>query len=140
MSVRACQLRPCGSIVTSMATKTVVESDLSGEPGASTVPLALGQESLEIDLTHEEYQQLRQTLATYLEKARPRDTSKEDQPQGSARFVPETTQAQREFIRQWAKDNGYQVADRGQIPKKIFFAYKKAHGGVLPEVTEEDLV
>ncbi|HHU45660.1 MAG TPA: Lsr2 family protein, partial [Actinomycetales bacterium] len=32
------------------------------------------------------------------------------------------------IIRQWAKDRGMAVADRGALPKSIIEEYEKAHG------------
>ena len=43
------------------------------------------------------------------------------------RVVPETTPEEREKIRTWAKKQGYEVAERGQIPKKVQAPYDKAH-------------
>lgn len=121
-----------------MATRTVIESDISGKPGASPVSFSLGPDAYEIDLIEDEHRDLEQALAPYVEKARKKTGCPAEEPTG--RFVPETTKAQRHVIRQWAKENGFEIEDRGQIPKKIFFAYKKAHGGEIPEITEEDLV
>lgn len=33
----------------------------------------------------------------------------------------------RETVRAWAKENGYEVAERGQLKKAIYEAYAKAH-------------
>ena len=111
-----------------MAIRQIVESDLSGSTNASTVTFGLEGTWYEVDLTPEERDQLIQALNSYLEiarKAGPRPNPK--------RVVPDTTPEQRDIVRQWARDEGFEIADRGVIPKHIYAAYKQEHGG-LPQV------
>ena len=104
-----------------MATRSVVESDISGKPGAVTVTFGLTDTWYEIDLTDEEKKKLEETLKTYLSKGRKATKTAEKK-----RLVPETTPEEREQIRAWAKKEGFDLADRGRIPKKILAAYDKA--------------
>ncbi|MFD7661329.1 histone-like nucleoid-structuring protein Lsr2, partial [Streptomyces sp. NPDC059788] len=39
-----------------------------------------------------------------------------------------TTVEEREEIREWAREQGYEVNERGRIPKKVKKAYDEAHG------------
>lgn len=110
-----------------MATRTVHVSDLSGETDASTATIGVGGTWHEVDLTASEQDELQQLLDPYLRSARrigPSLTKKQ--------VVPETTVEQREAIRAWAKENGYDPAEYGRIPKRILAAYNEAHGDAVP--------
>ena len=41
--------------------------------------------------------------------------------------MPTTTFEERRQMRSWAKEQGYQVAERGAIPKQIYQAYVDVH-------------
>lgn len=117
------------STLRGMAKKTIIESDVSGKPGASTYVFALGTEWYEIDLTEDEVAELEKAMESYRKKGRKRGA------RGVRRVnreVPKTTARQRQEIRAWARENGHEVEARGQIPKHVFSAYVEAHGGKLP--------
>ncbi|MEV4189863.1 histone-like nucleoid-structuring protein Lsr2 [Streptomyces toxytricini] len=106
-----------------MAIRSIVESDLSGKPDAATVTFGLGDTWYEVDLTAEEKKALEAALKSYLKVSR-----KAGKPAPKKRVVPETTAEERDKIRAWAKEEGYEFADRGRIPKKVMKAYDEAHG------------
>jgi hypothetical protein len=110
------------AIVGLMAIRSVVESDLSGKTGASTVSFGFGDSWYEVDLTAEERKELEKTLGTYFKVGR-----KAPRPGQKRRNIPETTNEERNAIREWAQKNGYDIAPRGVIPKKIYAAYQEAH-------------
>ncbi|MDX3020056.1 histone-like nucleoid-structuring protein Lsr2 [Streptomyces acidiscabies] len=119
-----------------MATREIVESDLSGKPDATTVTFNLGGIWYELDLTAEEQQDLEAKLEPYVQVSRkpePRTPPK--------RFVPETSPEERDKIREWAKKEGLELSERGRIPQKIQDAFDKAHGiesrNLLPEKSTE---
>lgn len=106
-----------------MATRNVIESDLSGKTDAATVTFAIGDDWYEVDLTPDEESQLASALETYVKvgrKAVPKGESKPKQ-------VPYTTPEERETIRAWAVENGYELNEYGRIPKQIMAAYDEAH-------------
>ncbi|MDW6058066.1 Lsr2 family protein [Streptomyces sp. FXJ1.4098] len=107
-----------------MAIRSIVESDLSGKPDAATVTFGLGDTWYEVDLTAEEQKELEKTLKSYVKVGRKvGKTTPVKKP-----VVPETTLEERDKIRKWAKEEGYEFADRGRIPKTIMKAYDEAHG------------
>ena len=127
-----------------MAQKTTVTlvSDLSGkdiEEGGQTVDFALDGVSYEIDLDEAEANELRDQLAVYIENGRrtggrrngraSRVAASSTTPASAAtKASAGTTSAEREEnkkIRVWAKENGYQVSDRGRIPGEVSEAYRK---------------
>lgn len=105
-----------------MATRNIIESDLSGEPEASTVLLGFNKTWFEVDLTSDEQNELQHLLKPYLHSGR-----KVGSTPTKKKVVPETTVEEREEIRAWAKENGYELAEFGRIPKKIFAAYNEAY-------------
>lgn len=98
-----------------------MESDLSGEPGAETTLIGLHGEIISIDLTSPERAALDEIFAPYIERGR------KLRPMTVKAFIPrkvaETTAEERVEIRAWARAEGYEVADHGQIPNKIVKAY-----------------
>lgn len=106
-----------------MATKTIRESDISGAPGAESVKLAFGgTQTLEVDLTAEEQKQLEELLEPYISVARPAMS------QLRKSEVPETSPEERERMRVWANENGYELSSYGRVPKTIRATYDKVHG------------
>lgn len=106
-----------------MATRTVHVSDISGEPEAVTATIGVDGVWHEVDLTETEKDELQQIIAPYVSAGRrigPTLSQKK-------KLVPDTTVEERDEIRAWARDNGYELAEYGRIPKKIFAAYNNAH-------------
>ncbi|WP_338675927.1 Lsr2 family protein [Streptomyces sp. SCSIO 30461] len=106
-----------------MAIRSIVESDLSGKPDAATATFGLGDTWYEIDLTADEQKKLEEVLKPYLKASR-----KAAKTAPKKRFVPETTAEERDRIREWAKKEGHEFAERGRIPKTVMKAYDEAHG------------
>lgn len=104
-----------------MVAKTVLVSDLSGELDAETVTIGWRAAWYETELTASERAELDEMLAPYIAAGR------KAQSKTSKRFVPETTVEEREEIRAWARENGYELADYGKIPNSIYRAYRAAH-------------
>ncbi|MEU9267239.1 Lsr2 family protein [Streptomyces sp. NPDC048251] len=107
-----------------MAIRSIVESDLSGKPDAATQTFGLGDTWYEIDLTPEEQKKFEEALKPYLKVSR---KAEKTTPAAKKRVVPETTAEERDKIREWAKKEGYEFAERGRIPKKVMKAYDEAH-------------
>lgn len=82
----------------------------------------LGDTWYEIDLTPDEQKKLEEALKPYLKAGR-----KAGKPAPKKRVVPETTAEERDKIREWAKREGYEFAERGRIPKNVMKAYDEAH-------------
>lgn len=87
--------------------------DLDGAVGARERAFSLGDVQYRIDLTDEHWTELVVALAPYLKVAR-RKSSRTDDPE---------LRPQRAQVRAWAKQNGYQIGDRGRIPQQIMRAY-----------------
>lgn len=106
-----------------MAEKKVIESDLSGRLDAERVTFGLGGTWYEIDLTDDERQALEKALDQYLAKGR----KAAPEPPQRRKMVPTTTPEERDKIREWGRENGFEFAEYGRIPKEVMAAYDAAH-------------
>ncbi|HEY0637605.1 MAG TPA: Lsr2 family protein [Pseudonocardiaceae bacterium] len=114
-----------------MAQQVIVRmvDDLDGTSSdtVETVEFGLDGRTYEIDLHEGNSSELRQLLSRYATKAR--------RVGGRARrgSAPASTsrggrsRAETEAIREWARANGHEVADRGRIPGRVIDAYSAAH-------------
>ncbi len=109
--------------------QVLLVDDLNGGEADETVTFALDGATYEIDLSTENADKLRDLLAEYVDAgrkvggraARGRGRAAARGPAGGA--AQDTAK-----IRAWAKENGYEVNDRGRVPASIREAYEKAHG------------
>jgi hypothetical protein len=91
----------------------VLVDDLAGGPADVTVRFRFEGVEYEIDLSHENATTFRDQLAPYIERARtvrrgarrPRRTGGGDEPSSE--------------IREWARQTGIEVSERGRIPGSI---------------------
>lgn len=106
-----------------MATNTTVETidDLTGETGASTVQFGLDGKQYEIDLTEANATDLRSFLQRYADVARQVGKGK------SARKPGKPDRNRATAVRTWAREQGYDVGERGRIPSNVTQAYDAAH-------------
>ncbi|MFJ3667329.1 Lsr2 family protein [Streptomyces sp. NPDC090106] len=109
-----------------MAQQTIIQllDDLDGSEASETVVFALDGKTYEIDLSDKNATSLRKALEPYLEKGR-----KTSQARGSRRGSSSSAGASNgdtAQIRAWAKENGFEVNDRGRVPAEIKDAYAKA--------------
>ena len=106
-------------------TVTLVD-DLDGGEADETVTFALDGKTYEIDLTTANAEKLRSLLEPYVKGGR-RTGGRASGGRGKARSSSGGSQ-DTAAIRAWAKENGYEVNDRGRVPASIREAYEKANG------------
>ena len=149
LCVRNCGKRYSGACVTDcraekgrrdMAQRTVVElvDDLDGTVDTSieTVRFGLDGVSYEIDLRDANAGALRDQLAEFIEAARRTGGRIRRAAAGvSAQAVGSTSgmgsgrsREQTQAIREWARKNGHEVADRGRIPSGVIEAFEAQVG------------
>lgn len=112
-----------------MAQKTTVVhvDDLDGESAADeTITFGLDGVSYEIDLSAEHAASLREDLATWLEHARRTGRRSAAARPAGRRVAADRQQAT--TVRDWARENGHDVSDRGRIPAAVQQAYDAATG------------
>ena len=90
-------------------------------PADETVTFALDGVSYEIDLTSENASRLRDSLAVWIGHAE--RTGGRRAPRGVGRPGRRDVSA----VRAWARENGYEISDRGRISTEVQEAYEKAN-------------
>jgi hypothetical protein len=115
-----------------MAQKVTVElvDDLDGTASEdiSTVTFALDGVSYEIDLHHDNAGRLRNTLADFVTAGRRtggRVKRAASVPHPGARATPDREQTR--AVREWARQNGFEMSDRGRISATVLEAFETAH-------------
>jgi nucleoid-associated protein Lsr2 len=95
-------------------TKAIFIDDLDGsENDVMTHRFSLDSDHYEIDLCPQNLAEIKQVLEPFVLAAR-----RVRGGRGSGRQTA---------IRNWARKNGYPMADQGAIPKDVLAAYRKAH-------------
>ncbi|MFD7057295.1 Lsr2 family protein [Streptomyces mirabilis] len=104
---------------------TVYTDDLTGAESEEvrTHTFSLDGVNYEIDLVSDNYDQLFEALAPFIEKGRKLSRTR---VAGRTNKVL-TDGPSAEVLRAWARENNYQVNDRGRVPANIREAYQKAH-------------
>lgn len=112
-----------------MAKQTLVQivDDLDGtvvnEGEGETISFALRGVEYEIDLKNANVDKFDKALAKYVEVATRvggRKRTKVATGRGGDK-------SQMQAIRQWARENGWEVSDRGRIPQDVVEAFDEAH-------------
>lgn len=104
-------------------TQVIVEDDIDGGNADHTIRFTVNGSSYEIDLSAENAQRFDQAMEPFVSKAR----RVGGRAAGARRPTQSSTgTADQTAIRAWAKDNGYQISDRGRISSSVVAAYKAA--------------
>ncbi|HWM01137.1 MAG TPA: Lsr2 family protein [Actinophytocola sp.] len=105
-------------------TQVTLVDDVDGSAADENVSFSLEGRQYQLDLSKKNAAKLRDALAPFVASARRaggRGRSKMTQRPTADR---ERTTA----IREWARQHGHKVADRGRIPADVIEAYEKAAG------------
>ncbi len=101
----------------------VLVDDLDGSEAVDTVQFALDGKNYEIDLSEKNAADLRNAIAPWTGHAR-----RVSGGPGRVRRTAGVSRASNvKEIREWARNNGYQVSERGRVPAVIQEAYAAAH-------------
>jgi hypothetical protein len=102
--------------------QTLFIDDIDGGEAEGTIRFGLDGADYEIDLNAENSEELRRALATYVAHAR--------RVGGQARRVARgrrgATGIDTAKVREWAKDNGYAIKNRGRVPADVLVKYQAA--------------
>ena len=102
----------------------VLVDDIDGSEASETVAFGLDGTSYEIDLNDGNAAALREALAGYVGHARKVTGSGR---RTSSRRSGNSSGGNTRAVREWAKENGYDVSERGRISTDIQQAYDAAH-------------
>jgi hypothetical protein len=108
--------------------QVLLVDDLDGGEADETVTFALDGKTYEIDLTTSNADKLRSALEPYLKSGRRTGGRSARGKAGRAASGGSTSGQDTAKIRAWAKEQGYEVNDRGRVPASIREAYEKANG------------
>jgi hypothetical protein len=105
-----------------MTTRTTVRltDDIDGGSAATqTVTFSLGSAAYEMDLSDKNAAKLQKALAPYIAAAR---------KVRKGRATPSASAPSQDIraIRAWAREHGYQVSERGRLPRDLVEAYNAA--------------
>ncbi len=104
--------------------QVLLVDDLDGGEADETVTFALDGKTYEIDLTTANAEKLRSLLEPYAKNGRRTGGRAAGRKSRAATGGSQDTAK----IRAWAKENGYEVNDRGRVPATVREAYEKANG------------
>jgi hypothetical protein len=108
----------------------ILEDDLDGSEATETVSFGLDGTNYEIDLNDENATALREALATYVGHGRKVSGSRRGgarRSSGGSTASASNDGASAKEIREWARDNGHEVPERGRIPGEVREAFEAAH-------------
>jgi hypothetical protein len=98
--------------------------DIDGAAAEGTVRFALDGTDYEIDLSSKHSDELHTALRKYVDHARKLG--------GTARRAPRSRRSGAAIdtpkIREWAKENGYDIKDRGRVPADLVAKYQEVVG------------
>ncbi len=104
-------------------TQVILVDDVDGSEANQTVTFALDGVSYEIDLNDEHAAALRESLEEWVGKARRTGGRRSSGRRRSS--GPSDTQK----IREWAREQGLEVSDRGRVSAEVRKAYYEVHPG-----------
>lgn len=108
-----------------MAQHTTVElvDDIDGGPADETIEFGFRGNLYEIDLAEDHIKELAEFLGPFIERARRIRTG--PIRAGATRSIARSASRREDLnaIRAWARDNGYEVSDRGRVAQHIIDAY-----------------
>lgn len=109
----------------------VLVDDLDGSEAAETVNFGLDGASYEIDLSDDNATKLREALAVYVGHARRTGGRRRSGSQGGSPSPSRSSSGggsgpSAAEIRAWARENGYDVPERGRVSGEVREAYLAA--------------
>ena len=104
--------------------QTLLIDDLDGGEAAGTVRFGLDGAEYEIDLSAAHADELRTALQRYLAHARRTGGT----ARSAARTRPGGAPVDTAKVREWAKEQGIEVKDRGRVPASVLEQYQTAAG------------
>lgn len=104
----------------------VLVDDLDGSDAVETVSFALDGVDYEIDVNDQHASELRNALALYVGHARRTGGRRRKSASPAARGASGDGPSAAE-IRGWARENGWDVPERGRVSAEVREAYSAAH-------------
>lgn len=106
--------------------QVILVDDLDGGEAEESVSFSLDGVSYEIDLSAENAEALREAIAPWVGHARKVGGRGRARATNGARGRA-SAKTDLGDVRAWARENGYQVSDRGRVSAEVMSAYEGAH-------------
>lgn len=103
--------------------QTLFIDDIDGGEADGTVRFALDGTEYEIDLNGKHSEELRSALGKYVTHARKVGGTAR---RGAARSGRKASTVDTVAVRTWARENGYDIKDRGRVPGDLVAKYEEA--------------
>ena len=109
-----------------MARQTTVRliDDLDGSDASGTFHFSLEGRNYQVDLSNQNAAKLRDALAPFIDVARKTGGRGRGRTQRQTDTPARSSREETHAIREWAREHGQKVSDRGRIPKSILEAYR----------------
>jgi hypothetical protein len=104
--------------------QTLFIDDIDGGEADGTVRFSLDGTEYEIDLNAKHTEELRSTLKSYIEHSRKVGGSGRRATTGRSGRRASTVETG--AVRTWARQNGYDIKDRGRVPAGLVAKYEEA--------------
>ena len=110
-------------------TQVSLVDDIDGSAASETVSFSLEGKQYQLDLSEKNAAKLRDALGPFVASGR-RSSGGRRRSSGGPKMTqkPATDRERTAAIREWAREHGHKVADRGRIPASVIDAYEKAAG------------
>jgi hypothetical protein len=105
--------------------QTLFIDDIDGGEAEGTVRFALDGSEYEIDLSTKHSDELHTALKTYVDHARKLGGTAR---RGTARVGRKSSTVDTVAVRAWARENGYDIKDRGRVPADLVTKYRETVG------------
>jgi hypothetical protein len=110
--------------------QVILVDDVDGGEADETVTFSLDGVNYEIDLSEANAESLRESLGEWTGHARRVGGRASGRSRSGGRGKGAAASASKtdlSSVRSWARDNGYQVSDRGRVSSEVLAAYEAAH-------------
>jgi hypothetical protein len=109
--------------------QTLFIDDIDGGEAEGTVRFALDGSEYEIDLSSQHTEELRSALGRYVTHARKvAGSAQRRAARTPGRGAKTASSLNTTEIRNWARENGYDIKDRGRVPADLVAKYQAATG------------
>jgi hypothetical protein len=105
----------------------VLVDDIDGTEADETVSFALDGVDYEIDLSDEHAEEIREAVSLYIGHARRTGGRRRSNRRASSGAGADSAGASAADIRAWARENGWDVPERGRVSAEVREAYSAAH-------------
>lgn len=105
----------------------ILEDDMTGGEATETVEFALDGVSYEIDLNDENATKLRNDIAGWIANARRAGGRRQTRRRSGGASSSSGRSGELAKMREWGRENGFKVSERGRVSQELQDAYAAAH-------------